>query len=188
MALLSNLKSDVMFKALNQELNNRYGKGVLYKNYDHLSFHGETYTHVTEDRIKRTIEIDKLALDRGGDPIRLLSEDHIHRLQSMNFPSYPIKPELSPTSLPNDWVETREGITPRECVNNIPSYASPASLLVEREARQARQAIKQGFEPNYGCGETPAKPKKKSKWVGDIRKLLQKETNDWLKSVQKEAD
>ena len=152
MALLSNFKSDHMLKAVGQELDARYGKGEIYKNFDHVHYR-ETYTHVTEDRIKRTFELDKFAMERNlrgnewSDALRLLSEDYSHR-HSMTFPSYPIEPEMS-----------------------------PASMAYHEKMRG--QYIKEKYED---------KPKKKSKLKGNIRERLQKETDNWLKSVQKEED
>ena len=153
--------SDTVFKALNQELNNRYGKGELYKNYDYLNFQGETYTHVTEDRIKRTFEIDRYVLEgkrqgTGGDPIRLISEDHSHR-HSMTFPSYPINPYHTLANAQVDILGMDE---------------------IEHEKMRGHY-IKEKYED---------KPKKKSTLIGNIRERLQKETDNWLKSVQKEED
>ena len=147
MAFNINFNSDVMLTAINRELDERYGKGDIYRNMDY-EYHRETFTHVTKDRVKRTFDIDKYALDRGDiDPIRLLSEDHSHRLQSLSFPPNQIKPEMSPTSMV--YYEHMRG-----------------------------QYIKEKYE------EIPVKPKKKS----NIRERLQKETDSWLKSVQKEED
>lgn len=144
------ITSEHMLVALRQELNNRYGKGEIYKNYDYHFGDGETYTHVTEDRIKRTFEIDKFALKYGkGDPIRLIEEDHSH---------------------------------------HCPEMDSYARTRAERDAMEARHVIKQGFEPKYGWEDKQDKPKKKSKRKDGIRERLQKETDSWLKSVQKEED
>ena len=139
-----NINSDLMLKAIGQELDGRYGKGEIYKNFDY-EYYRETYTHVTEDRIKRTFEIDKFALKRGDrDPIRLIEEDysHHHSLKSSTYP-YTTNP------------------------------SNPASILAER----TRQVIKQGWD------EIPEPPKKKSKWKSDIKTVLQKETDEWLKNV-----
>ena len=152
MAMLRN--TDAMFNDINQELNKRYGKGEIYQNYDHLSFHGETFTHVTEDRIKRTFELDKYALEgnrRGKehrDPIRLIEIDHSHQLQSLSIPYHSTNPTSSF------------------------DYRPPDVYVEERDLD----------EIVGGCEEL--KPKKKSKLVDE----LQKETDNWLKSVQKEAD
>lgn len=133
-----NMKYDVTLNAIIREINHRYGEGETYKNFDHVRCM-ETFVHWSRDRIKRTFEIDKYALERGGrDPIILIEEDHSQK---------------------------------------IPDYVSPASMVYENSY-------------NMGWGE-PAIPsqsgieknKKRNEQKGDIRKLLQKETDEWLKSI-----
>jgi hypothetical protein len=146
MAMLSCVKSDVLLNAIGQELDVRYGKGETYKDFDPINYR-ETYTHITEDHIKRTFELDRFVMERNlrgnewSNSLRLIEEDHSHHC-----------PEMSPK-------------------------------------KQPRHVIKQGFEPIYDW-ELPksTKPKKKSKLIGNIRERLQKETDNWLKSVQKEED
>ena len=157
MAILSNFNSDLVEKGIFDELDRRYGKGKSYRNFNIATLR-DTFVHISEDNIKRTMEFNKPVFEdmRGGDPLTLIEIVHdVGNHHPMTFPDYPINPAVS-----------------------------PASILAERDslrlAEQERKLIK-----HYNINKEPIPPlkeKKKSKRKDDIKTILQKETDEWLKN------